>query len=103
MWNGTKYAAMAIAGATLAAAISSPASAQHLDSRYAGVYSFGWPFAPLGAGDYGPNSAYGYGGSYRSASYGGQEGDRGAYVTTMAPAPARPRPVIHRCEPKRLE
>jgi hypothetical protein len=102
MWNGRKYAAMAMAGAALVAATCSPASAQYVGNGYAGVYGFGWPYAAHGAGDYSANGAYGYGGSYRSASDGSREEDRSAYVTP-APVPARARPVIHRTEPKRLE
>jgi hypothetical protein len=99
MWNGRKYAAMAIAGAALTAATSSPALAQYLDNGYAGVYGFGWPYAAYG--DYGPYASdYG---SYRSASYLGRESARTIYVITLAQAPGRPCPVIHRHEPKRLE
>jgi hypothetical protein len=102
MWNDRKYAAMAIAGAALASATFGPASAQYLGNGYAGVYGFGWPYAAYGTGDYGLNAAYGYGGSYRSASDGSREEDRSIYVTP-APVPARARTVIHRNEPKRLE
>jgi hypothetical protein len=100
MWNGRKYAAMAIAGAALAAAACGPASAEYFDNGYAGVYGFGWPYAAYGAGNYGVNGAYAYGGSYSSASYGGQEGDRATSVIRLAPARC---PVFRRNEPKRLE
>jgi hypothetical protein len=102
MWNGRKYATMAMAGAALAAATYSPASAQYPGNGYAAIYGFGWPYAVYGAGDYGPNAAFGYGGSYGSASNGSREEDRSINVTP-APIPARARTVIHRNEPKRLE
>jgi hypothetical protein len=103
MWNGRKYVAMAAAGAALALATCSPASAQYLDYGYGGIYGFGRPLAAYGSGDYSPNVAYGYGGSYRSTSYGSRETDGSNYVIKLAPVPGRPCAAARRNEPKRLE
>ncbi len=68
MWNGGKYAAMAIAGAGLVAA-ATPASAC-IDWGYSGVYSYGWPYANTGLSSY---PAYNYrscGGYYNIQGWG---------------------------------
>jgi hypothetical protein len=104
MWNRRKYAT-AIAGVALAAVACSPVSAQYgynnnNSNGYSGVFISGWPYAPPGAGSFGPNGVYGYGGPYRAASYGdGSEDGRGA----VAPAPEQTRPIIRRRGPRRLE
>jgi hypothetical protein len=69
MWSGRKYAAMAIASVGLAVAAAAPASAQYRgaagglgDYGYAGVYSYGWPYATYGLAGHGSSGDYGYGG-----------------------------------------
>jgi hypothetical protein len=112
MGNDRKYAVMAIAGAAFAAAASGPASAQYAGNGYPGAYRYGSPYASYGAGDYGPNGAcgcdrsYDYGDPHSSAGYGRREIERTIYVIELAPAPSKPRPIVHRNdrnEPKRLE
>jgi hypothetical protein len=90
MWNGRKYAAMAIAGIALAVT-AAPASAQYVggpgarhagswgDYGYAGVYSYGWPYATYGLAGYGGSGDYGYGGA--RGAYGA------AYGAAAAAAP----------------
>ncbi len=77
MWNGRKYAAMAIAGIGFAVAAATPASAQYNggaggfgDHGYAGAYSHGWPYSTSGLGGYGGSGDYG---GYRRA-YGAAHG-----------------------------
>ena len=103
MWNRKKYAAVAIASAAFVAIASGPASAQHVNNGYAGVYGFGWPPALYGAYGYDPNVTYGYRGSYGAASYGGWEDDRGASGTATTSTSGRVRPLTRRREPKLLE
>jgi hypothetical protein len=69
MWNGRKYAAMAIAGVGFAVVAAAPASAQYYgaaggsgDRGYAGVSSFGPPHANYGLASYGRPGDHGYGG-----------------------------------------
>src|SRR5262249_51625258 len=56
MWNSTKYAAIAIAGASFAVAAATPASACFAWG-YSGVYSYGWAYANTGFASY---PAYSY-------------------------------------------
>jgi hypothetical protein len=89
MWNGRKYAAIAVLGAGLAVAAATPSSAQFLGgafgyaggcgvsgsapAAYAGVYTYGWPYGVLGdvgcpAYGYAGGGAYGYAGGYAAGS-----------------------------------
>jgi hypothetical protein len=69
MWNGGKYAAIAVAGAGFAVAAATPASAC-FDWGYSGAYSYGWPYANAG---YTSSPAYSYrscGGHYNIPGWG---------------------------------
>jgi hypothetical protein len=69
MWNGGKYAAMAIAGAGLAVTAATPASAC-VDWGYSGVYSYGWPYANAGFASYPVYSHRSCGGNYNIQGWG---------------------------------
>jgi hypothetical protein len=84
MWNGRKYAAMAIAGVGFAVAAAAPAAAQYSgaaggsgDHGYAGVYSYGLPHATYGLASHGRPGDHGYGGypGAYGAAYGTARGD----------------------------
>jgi hypothetical protein len=69
MWNSTRCAAMAIAGAGLAILAGRPAQAC-FDWGYSGIYSQGWPYANTG---YASSPAYSYrscGGYYHIPGWG---------------------------------
>jgi hypothetical protein len=111
MWISTKYMTMAIAATALAVAAAGPASAEYRNSNngaeyrnngYAGGYGYGWPAATYDAAGYGLSSIYGFGGSYRAASYGGGL-ENGQSPSMAAPVPERTRPIVRRRGPKRLE
>ena len=87
MWNGRKYAAMTIAGASLAVAAATPASAWWwpFDTYgYSGGYGYVWPYMSFGYSDYAPygyvsygydySPAYGYAGYGYSRPWGGVYG-----------------------------
>jgi hypothetical protein len=83
MWNSTKYAAMAIAGAGLAVAAATPASACS-DWGYSGVYSYG-PYAAVGFSSYPAYSYRSCGGYYNIPGW----GECGGYgYCGWAPLPA---------------
>lgn len=69
MWSGRKYAAMTIAGAGLAVAAATPASAC-FDYGYSGVFSAGWPYANTGFADYPAHNYRSCGGSYSVQGWG---------------------------------
>jgi hypothetical protein len=69
MRNSRKAAAMAIAGAGLAVAAASPASAC-IDWGYSGVYSYGWPYANTGFASYPAYSYRSCGGYYNIPGWG---------------------------------
>jgi hypothetical protein len=69
MWNSRKCAAVAIAGAGLAVAAATPASAC-IDWGYSGVYSHGWPYANTGFASYPAYSYRSCGGYYNIQGWG---------------------------------
>ena len=69
MWNGRKDAAMAIAGASIAVAAVTPASAC-FTWGYSGVYSYGWAYANTGVADYPAYSYRSCGGNYHIQGWG---------------------------------
>lgn len=69
MWNSRKCAAIAIAGAGLAAAGATPASAC-MDWGYSGVYSYGWAYANTGFSSYPAYSFRSCGGNYNIQGWG---------------------------------
>ncbi len=69
MWNSRKTAAVAIAGAGLAVAAASPASAC-IDWGYSGAYSYGWPYANIGFASYLAYSYRSCGGYYNIPGFG---------------------------------
>jgi hypothetical protein len=80
MWNGRKYAAMAIAALAAAIGVAAAASSQHGNNGYAGVYS-----------------------SDGAPAFGGSLEDIGGYGAAAAPARPGAHPGQRRREPKRLE
>jgi hypothetical protein len=69
MWNHGKYAAMTIAGAGLAVAAATPASAC-FDWGYSGVHSYGRPYASAGFSNYPTYSYRSCGGNYNIQGWG---------------------------------
>jgi hypothetical protein len=69
MWNSRKFAAMAIAGAGLAVAAATPASAC-ADWGYSGVYNYGWAYANAGYANYPVYSYRSCGGAYHIQGWG---------------------------------
>jgi hypothetical protein len=69
MWNSRRYAAIVLAGAGLAIAAATPASAC-FDWGYSGIYTYGWPYASTG---FSQLPAYAYrdcGGTYNIPGWG---------------------------------
>jgi hypothetical protein len=92
MWNGRKYAAMAIAGIGFTVAASAPASAQYYgaaggsgDYGNPGAYSYGRPYTTPGLPGYGGSGGYGYRGAYGSAHGAALGADRNGSATRQAP------------------
>jgi hypothetical protein len=73
MWNSRKYAAMAVAGAGLAAVAATPASACFAWG-HSGVYSYGWAYANTGFSDYRAYSYRSCGGNYQIQGWGECDG-----------------------------
>jgi hypothetical protein len=69
MWNTRKYAAMAVAGAALAGAAPTPASACFAWG-HSGVYSYGWAYANTGVSDLPAYSYRSCGGNYHIQGWG---------------------------------
>ena len=91
MWNSGKSAAMAIAGAGLAVAASTPASAC-FDWGYSGIYSHGWPYAATGFSSYPAYSSRSCGGHYNIPGW-GECGGYGPCGWAPLPAPVVTVPV----------
>jgi hypothetical protein len=74
MWNSRKYAALAaVAGAGLAGAAATPASACFAWG-HSGVYSSGWAYANTGFSDYRAYSYRSCGGNYQIQGWGECDG-----------------------------
>jgi hypothetical protein len=106
MWTSTKCKAMAIAAAALAGPVpaecrNSHNGAEYRNSGYAGAYVYGWPATTYDVAGYGLSGTYGYGGPYRAASNGLDNGQGPSPAAALMPE--RTRAIVRRRGPKRLE